>query len=231
MSPEEPQEDLFNRLLNDLEKSPEEIPASIIAAVKIFDSLAWGALRARLRDSSPDIIPDIIKVMKSGIFHKGGLKGRPLPGNNTCKVYFFEDLAYFILKASVFINSGELLERLEKSYRRSSPFDKAIKQIEELKYIANIYRSKRSLKKLTDIIKDLEGIKVDLLSKPKIVFSAKIRDMPDRLDSLISLFKKQLPSDTPTYNITVAISELLKSFNIYIEQTTILRRIEREKLI
>jgi hypothetical protein len=35
MSQEESQEELFDRLLTDLEKSPEEIPASIFAAYKV----------------------------------------------------------------------------------------------------------------------------------------------------------------------------------------------------
>lgn len=142
MSREETQEELFNRLLNDLEQFPEIIPASIFAAIKTpLPSLTRAALTVNCGG------PDIIKVMKSGMFHMGGLKGRLLPGENPYKPYFFKDLAYFILRVTNYINSGELLKKLEKSYRRTSPFDNAIKQIEELEYIAKVYRSKKCFKK------------------------------------------------------------------------------------
>ena len=224
MSYEKSQEELFNRLLADLEKSTPEISASFFAAIKTpLASLERAALTVHCSG------PDIIKVMKSGMFHMGGLKGRKLPGENPFKVYFFEDLAYFILKVTNNITSGELLENLKKAFRRSSPFDEAIKQIEELEYIAKVYRSKRSSNELTEIKKGLQNIQARLLDKPIIVLPAQLKEMPDRVDNLISLFKDQLPSATPDYTIAVAISYLLNTFNIFIEHTAILRRIERRK--
>ena len=221
MSQEESQEELFNRLLTDLEESPEKFPASIFAAIKTpLPSLTRAALSVDCRSF------DIIKTMKSGIFFLGGLKGRKLPGKNIHKVYFFKDLAYFILRATNIITKGELLKRLEESCRRPKPFDEAIKQIEKLERIANFSRSKKDLATLTKIKKDLENMKLTLSDKP-IVFSSALRHMPDRIDDLISLFKEQFPPPTPRYNIAGAISILLKKFNIHAERPTILRRMER----
>lgn len=72
----------------------------------------------------------------------------------------------------------------------------------------------------------LKNINLTLLDKP-IVFSLTVMDWPDRVDNLIYLFKDQLPLKTPDYTIAVAISNLLKTFKIYMESTAILRRIER----
>ena len=84
MPREETQEELFDRLLADLEKSPEEIPASIFAAFKEpLPSLTQEALSFHCRSQ------DIIKVMKSGIFCQGGLKGKPLPGGKSYRGLFF----------------------------------------------------------------------------------------------------------------------------------------------
>ena len=137
MSQEESQEELFNRLLTDLEKSPEEIPASIFAAFKVpLPSLTQAALSFHCRSLN------IIKVMKSGIFYKAGLRGRPLPGKNSYKVYFLKDFAKFILAATYFITSeltsGEFLNKLEESFRDLKPFDEAIEQIRKCETIAKI---------------------------------------------------------------------------------------------
>ena len=84
MPQEKFQEKLFNRLLADLEQSPDEIPGSMFASIKMplppFKRAALG-----IHCSTADII----RVMKSGIFHRGGLKGRSLSGKKSYKVYFF----------------------------------------------------------------------------------------------------------------------------------------------
>ena len=117
---------------------------------------------------------------------------------------------------------------MEESYRSSEPFDKAIEQVEKLEYIAKVFHSKINLNKLAKIKKELKIIKLNLLDKP-IVFSAAVRNWPDRVDKLILLFKEQLPPETPDYTIAVAIAKLLRAFNIHTEKTAILRRMERRK--
>jgi hypothetical protein len=227
MSREETQEELFDRLLADLEKSPEEIPAAFFAAFKEpLPSLTQEALSFHCKREN------IIKVMKSGIFCMGGLKGKPLPGGKSYKIYPLEDLAAFILTATYYITgeipSGEFLNKLEESFRDPKPFDEAIEQIEKLENIAKIYRSKRHSDKLKQIRIDLENIKLALLDKP-IVFPAILKGRPDRIDDLISLFKEHLPLKTPVLTIAKAISDLLKIYDVYIEHTAILRRIERNE--
>ncbi len=227
MSQEESQEELFDRLLTDLEKCPEEIPSSFFAAFKEpLPSLTQEALSFHCRSQ------DIVKVMKSGIFCMGGLKGKPLPGGKSYKVYFFEDLAAFILSATYYITgeipSGEFLNNVEKLFRDPKPFDEAIEQIEKLANIAKIYHSKRNSDKLKQMAIDLENIKLALLDKP-IVFPAILKGRPDHIDDLISLFKGHLHPKTPLLTIAVAISDLLKIFNKNIEHPAILRRIERSE--
>jgi hypothetical protein len=222
MPREDTQEELFDRLLADLEKSPEEIPASFFAAFKEpLPSLTQEALSFHCSSHN------IIKVMKSGIFCKGGLKPTsPLRKNS----YFFEDLAAFILTATYYITgeipSGEFLNKLEESFRDPKPFDEAIEQIEKLENIAKIYHSKRYINKLMQIKIDLETIKSDILEKT-IVFPAILTRRPDCVDDIIYLFKEQLPLDTPVYNIAIAISGLFNIFGISVEYTMILRRIDR----
>ena len=75
---------------------------------------------------------------------------------------------------------------------------------------------------------DLENIKLDILDKP-IEFPSVLKSRPDQVDDIISLFKGNLPPKIPIINIAVAISDLLKIFDIYIEYPAILRRIERSE--
>jgi hypothetical protein len=53
--------------------------------------------------------------------------------------------------------------------------------------------------------------------------------MTDRIYSLIMLFKRQLPNDTPDLLISQAISDLLQAFKITVEPPAIRQRITRAK--
>lgn len=251
MSREETQEDLFNRLLNDLEKTPKDFIISFAKAVKAPANTSSSYLAglqvhveiegvgqgqemtggSDLESLKADLRAAMIKVMNSGIFYKGGLQGRPLKRNNLdYKVYFFNDLALFILKATDYLLNKE--EELDRRFCDliSKTSDNAINIIYKLKSIATVCRSKINMNKLENIRKDLEDIKSNLLTRSEIDLPAPLKKMPDRIDLLISLFKEQLPSDTPVKIIPPAISTLLHSFNIFtVEPEAIYQRMKRAK--
>lgn len=171
---------------------------------------------------------DVIKVMKSGIFHKGGLKGRPLSMNNQdYVVYYFKDLVATILRATSYLINEKPGEHLRYYI---SAFDRAINQIDRLKSIASSYHSKRNWDKLFKIKKGLEDIKSDLLERPDIALPPRFKDKEDCVDSLLCLFMSQLPPDTPDSVIYNAIFALLQLFSIFfIGVAGIRQRITRAK--
>jgi hypothetical protein len=166
--------------------------------------------------------------MKSGIFHKGGLKGRPLARDNQDYViYFFKDLVSFILVATSYLISEKPQEYLRYYI---SAFDRAINNIDELKFIVSYYRSKTSSNKLIRIKKDLEDIKSKLTSKPVIALPPRFKEGGDNVDSLIRLFKQQLPPTTSEKVISEAILTILHTFNIFfIGSEGISQRMKRMK--
>jgi len=166
--------------------------------------------------------------MKSGIFHKGGLKGRPLARDNQeYVIYFFKDLISFILLAASYLISQKPQEYL-RCYIEA--FDRAIKQIDELEFIVSYYRSKICSNKLIRIKKDLEDIKSKLTTKPVIAMPPRFREGGDNIDSLIRLFKRDLPPTTSGKVISEAILTLLHTFNIFvIESEGIRQRMKRMK--
>lgn len=231
MSPE----DLFNHCLVELEspdtievaplsgaRFPTAIPHSIFHLTQTpGDSLLLAQICINCRRS------DIIKVMKSGIFFNGGLKGRPLTRNNPDYViYFFKDLVYFILLAT-----SHLVSEKPEEYLRyyTSAFDRSISQIDRLKSIASSYRSKRNFNKLVKLKTILEFIKSDILSEAVIAMPSGFKDSEDNIDLLIRTFKRQLPLNTPDLVISDAISTLFKTFNILVEVDAIRQRIARAK--
>jgi hypothetical protein len=253
MSIEESQEELFNRLLTDLQKSPKEFlfsfgasmktPASTnssdLPELKVHVNIEGIAQRREVTGGADqeslkaDLSQAMIKVMNSGIFYKGGLQGRSLKRNALdYKIYFFNDLAFFILMATDYLINDE--EKLDKRFYDliSKNFDSAINKIYKLISIAEVSRSKRNVKKLGNITRELEDIKCDLLSKNDIRLPITLRIvMIDRIDSLINLFKEQLPDDTPDDIISQAISTLIHSFNIFtVEPEAIRQRMTRAKL-
>lgn len=252
MSQEESQEELFDRLLTDLDESPEnflfsfgaamKMPASgsnsNLAGLKVNVEIDGIAHSREMTDGSNQVCSKanfsaaIIQVMNSGIFYKGGLKGRPLKRNNlNYKVYFFNDLAFFILMATNYLINEE--EKLDKRFCDliSKTFDSAINKIYKLKSISTVCSSKTNVNTLDNIMHDLEDVKSDILSKSYIGLPVSLKKiMSDRIDSLIILFKEQLPKDTPDFLISQAISTLLHTFNIFtVEPDAIRQRITRAK--
>ncbi|MCX5888448.1 MAG: hypothetical protein NTY36_03235 [Deltaproteobacteria bacterium] len=232
MSPEE----LFNHCLSELE-SPDTIEVAPLTGARFPSAIPHSIFHLTQPPANPLLLSqicincrrfDVIKVMKSGIFHKGGLKGRPLTRNNfDYVVYFFKDLVSFILKTT-----SHLISEKPGEYHRYyiSAFDRAINQIDRLRSIASSYRSKRSWNKLIKIKNDLEDIKSNLISKPVIALPTRLMEKEDCIDSLISLFKQQLPPTTPDIVISQAISTLLHTFNIFtVEPDAIRQRITRSK--
>lgn len=250
MSREETQEELFNRLLTDTQKFPEEFLVSFGKAIKApasnnssnlaglqvhvdIDGIAQSQEMTSSSDQAclkVDFSAAIIKVMNSGIFYKGGLKGKPLKRNNLdYMVYFFNDLALFILMATDYLIDEELDKRFRDLILEN--FDSAINMLYKLKSIASVCLSKINMNKLENIMKDLEYIKYNILSISEIGLPIPLKKvMTDRIDSLIILFKKQLPPETPEKVISEAILTLLHKFNIFvIESEGIRQRMKRMK--
>jgi hypothetical protein len=231
LSPEE----LFNHCLSEL-KSPDTIEVAPLTGVRFLSAIPDSIFHLTRHPEVPMLLAqicihcsrfDVIKVMESGIFHKGGLKGRPLTRNNLdYVVYFFNDLVYSILMATSYLISEKPKKYL---HYYISAFDRAINQIEGLKYIALSYRSKRSCNKLTKIKEDLKNIKSNLLSSSTIALPSRLREKEDSIDLLIRLFKRQLQPNTPDSLIAKAIFMLLKAFNIFVEPDAIRQRITRAK--
>ncbi len=234
MSQEESQEELFNRLLTDIEKSPEEIPNSIFAATKLpSPSLRLGALSHSCSSH------DIIKVMKSGIFHKGGIKGIP-DKRGGYKSWPLKDLALFILMANSLIVSHDMNEIMTKLWKEEhskrersciSAIDNIIKEIDQLELDhTTVFLARGSLAKLIMVRKYLWSIKSDLMSKPCSKLPTDLREKGDRIDSIIDLFQEQAHPKTPDATISEAVSTLLKAFSIFMEPSAIRQRMYRKKL-
>jgi hypothetical protein len=231
MSPEESQEELFNRLLNYIEKSPQTFLLSFVSAIKVPDSescnspnLAGITVRRNLEkaphsqekndslnmeDRQENIREAFIKVMSSKIFYKGGLKGRPLTRNNLdYKIYFFKDLAFFILMATNYLTNENFDNKLKDIIL--DKFDSVLNKIDELKSIAIIFCFKANYNKLDKIKIKLEHVKSIMLAKPVSDLRTSLKNTADRVDVLIKLFQEQLPLNTPDSLISEAISILLE---------------------
>lgn len=229
------QEELFNYCLNALE-SPDSIESTPLTDTRLPTAIPDSIFHLTNPSAKPLLLAqicihcsrfDVIKVMKSGIFHKGGLKGRPLSKNNLGYViYNFKDLISFILLATSYVTRQNPDEYLR--YYNSS-FDRAINQIERLKSIASNYSSKRNFNKLFKIKSELEMIKSNLISKPIIPLPPVSIEMGDSIDLLILLFKQELPAKTPELNIAEAISSLFDAFNISVEPDAVRQRMTRAK--
>jgi len=184
--------DLFDQILAAVEESQDEVPPLILSKLKT-KSVEKLVRKFYNYDS-------IFKVMNSSIFHEGGLKGKTLPGEPpTFKVYPIKDLAYFIVQASILITQMNLDENFKSSI---TMFDDAIKKVDDLKVVAQFYRSWVTYKKLDRIVKEMQNIKSNLLSKPnpsKLHFriSKHDRQEPDRIDKLIQLFEEQISGAKP----------------------------------
>lgn len=231
MSPEE----LFNHCLSELE-SPDTIKVAPLTGTRFPAAIPDSIFHLTQPAGNPLLLAqvcincsrsDIIKVMKSGIFHKGGLRGRQITrGNFDYIVYYFDDLISFILRATSYVINTKPDEYL-RYYDMT--FNRAMNQIDKLKLIAATYNSKRSWNKLHNIKSDLEDIKSELLKNPVIPLPSRLKGGGDNIDSLIYLFKRQLPPETPDLIIARAISNLLQTFKIYVESEAIRQRMKRAK--
>lgn len=230
------QEELFNHCLSKLE-SQDSIETAPLTGARFPDAIPDYIFRLAQPSNNP--IPlaqicincnrtDVIKVMKSGIFHKGGLRGKPFARNNQdYVVYYFKDLL-----SSILLSTSYLVSENPSEYLRYyiSTFDRAINQIDRLKSIAASYHSKRNWNKLDNIKNGLKDIKSDLLGKPVVAMPPRFKEKEDCIDLLIRLFQRQLPPDTPDNVISKAIFALLQLFNIFfIEMTGIRQRMTRAK--
>lgn len=235
MSYEEFQEELFNHCLNELEYSdstqtapltgtrfPSAIPDSIF---HLINPPGDPLLLAQICINCSRF--DVIKVMKSGIFYRGGLKGAPLTRHHMVyKTYYFNDLIYSILMITSY-----LVKEDPKEYLRyyNDAFERSINQIDRLQSISYSYGSKRNWNALIKIKNRLKEIKIDLLQNPVVALPSRFNEKDDCIDLLICLFRRQLPPATPDLTISTAISTLLRQFNIFAEPEAIRQRIIRAK--
>jgi len=220
------QEELFNHCLSELESSNSIGQPTLLTGARDPKEIPISILHLTQPPTDPFLLSqvcincsrfDVIKVMNSGIFYKGGLKGRSLTMNNQdYVVYYFKDLVYSILRATSYLvreKPGEYLRYY------ISAFDRAINQIDTLKSIISTYNLNKRSEKMDEMKEYLEKTKSIIVGKPVITLSHRYRDtiygQEDCVDSLIRLFKQQLPTDTPKNIISKAISTLLALFNIF----------------
>lgn len=183
-------EELFNYCLSILE-SPDSVAPSPLSGVRFPNAIPNSIFQLTQPSAEPFLLAqicinctryDVIKVMKFGIFYKGGFKGRPFSKHDIdYMIYPFKDLVHFILLAtSHVISEKEKPDEYLRYY--NSAFDRAINTIGELEYIASCYRSKRNSDKLVKIMNNLEDIKLDLLKKPDIPMPHRLKEMGDSID-------------------------------------------------
>lgn len=217
--------DLFDQILAAIEDSPDDVPPSILAGIKTKDP----HIREDLRHYYD--YNNILLVMNSSIFHEGSLRGKSLRGETPIfKLYPITDLTYFILRTSILLARKDREEIFKDSI---SCFDTGMDKIEELKCVAQFYRSWISFKKLENMKQELANIKSILLSKPspnKLHFRLDKTDrhFPDRIDQLIQLFEEQIP-EAPSFTTGRAIHKLLSLFGIPSTEAAITQRIYRKK--
>lgn len=222
--------ELFQQILSELKKcQPTDKPYAILAFVtsKVHK---W-----------PDMCEactcaDLIKVMESGIFHKGGIKGVPdKKGGYTS--WRLNDLALFILRVNRILVDKELNEimtegwEIEHRKRKTDDISTIDNIIKEINYLGlNCPIGRRNFNKLVKASKYLHDIKSNLLFKSIPPCPKALRNEKDRIDELIDLFQKQVHPKTPETTISEAISKLLWEITkTTVEPSAIRQRMARAK--
>ncbi len=180
---------------------------------------------------TPHLISDQLKIMNSGIFLEGHLRGKPLTGSaKRYEKYQINDLEGLIAEVAIailFINkdwSINVLDYITKLYLdfTSDDYDKLI----------TFFRKRCiSIAKKMEDIKDKfmqlrKALKNKINKSPKLTFKTTKRIIHENVDSLFSIFKAHIPG---SHEETIAdrISELLKEFDIDVKPGTILQRRRR----
>ena len=181
-------------------------------------------------------IDEKLKILNSGIFLDGNLRGKQLTGSaRKYEKYQINDFEEFIAGVTSYILSIDedkeakdvfsSIILLEMGFR-SEYFEKFItflrkKRISKAKELENI---RNNLFELTREFRD----KIYICPKLPNIFKSKKRVIYKNVDSIFLFFKKHIP-DAPEETIAARISELLKIFNIGVKPGTILQRQLRAK--
>jgi len=181
-------------------------------------------------------IDEQLKILNSGIFLDGHLRGKQLTGSaRKYEKYQINDFEEFIAGVTLHILSIDEDEEakdvfatiiLLESGFRPEYFEKLIiflrkKRISKAKELEDI---RSNLFKLTKELRD----KIFIYPKSSTIFKSTKRVIYKNVDSLFLYFKKHIP-DAPEETIAARISELLKEFKFDVKPGTILLRRYRTK--
>jgi hypothetical protein len=178
---------------------------------------------------------NVIRVMESGIFtFEGELKGNLLTGSARNYIsYPIIDLPLFILMASTIMVKDEWKSIEKNSYSIfSSTFDDASDIMIKLIFKSANYGLASWVNKLGKMKDEIDKLRKNLLAKPKLksTGSRGSRAWPDRVDSIIALFDKLVPS-AQGETIARNISLLFAKFDEDIKPKAITQRMWRMKNI
>jgi hypothetical protein len=178
-------------------------------------------------DKNPYFIPDQLKIMDSGIFYEGQLKGNQLTGKaKKYEKYPISDIDNFVQYIAATIHH---IDRDGSNY--SCGFVSQL--VSKFQSVAYEYTISVILKRFgISKVNKLEVIKKKIIElneeiRSELTFGDK-RAIHQNCEILFSIFKGHIP-DAPNKAISDSISELLKKFEIEVKSGTILQRIRRAK--
>jgi hypothetical protein len=175
---------------------------------------------------NPGYIPEQLKIMESGIFYEGQLRGRQSTGRSRdyakYQIYNIEGFVF-----DVVYNIYDLKGNITKKY-----FDVKIfcSEFESSNYDSMITLLRKrfgisTVKKMEYIKKIVMEFESELLSEMR---NDTKKPIYKNVQPIFDVFKHYIP-DAPNQTIADRISELLAKFDINVKANTMLQRIYRAK--
>jgi len=202
--------------------SPQEYFETLLEILKqpVYREFSTSTSLSRLieftgqRDKFPDILepiaPTTIKIMESGIFHKGGLKGAPLVlGGGDYESFYIKEVGPFVFKLAFlidwslrFADSAHMEEQVKKG------FDDIQSRLSGLVYLVRRVKGPgkgKQLERAVQRLKDLEQKTMAIKTKP--------RPKPYEIKKAVArLFLKSV--EGPKDLLMERAAELLNQFDI-----------------
>jgi hypothetical protein len=172
---------------------------------------------------TPDTIKDVygpnqIKVMESGIFYKGGLKGKALTlaGKRSYKVWPILDLKELTVKLGLAMTMKEDMATQAVVDTVSGYFDNLLNALAQAAPLARLGKVRQEAIKQTKAV--IEGW------KDKTIKNIQIPSQMKQPDIIAGILIVHLPPGIPDLTIAARVNDLLGAFGLEKVETDTLRR-------
>jgi hypothetical protein len=215
-----PQEQFDLLLLHLRSEQDEKKPAGPNYLLGIISSLL---LSEKDKRRFLAISPIAIKIMESGIFYGGGLKGWYLRGDHY-ESYPIRDLGQFIYDLSHLLDIYEMEVTGWDSELQVYFFSEGVRYLKLFTTGVRMFKGKRAAQPFKTMLRDLKSLEKEVSAKP---------DSPPRVSR--SALKQQVADifyghiQAPGTIIADQVSELLTLFGIETTPSSILKKLPRKK--